>query len=252
MCIILFQWQPESATPLVLAANRDEFHARPTEAATWRDNVFCGQDKLAGGTWLGMTPEGRFAAVTNFREPIQDKTSGQRSRGELPWCYLQGELPPADYVQLVAQQQQEYGPFNLLVGNRQQLWYLGNRGEGPVEVAAGIHGLSNGLLDTPWPKVQRGKQSLELAIEAGSQEADLLAFLTDRQQPAEHELPETGVGKSLEQLVAPIFVQSPTYGTRCSSLLWLPANNAPLMVEHRWQPNGQPAGISRSQKISSN
>lgn len=236
MCILLFQWQPDSELPLILAGNRDEFYARPTEAARWRDDIFCGRDLRAGGTWLGVTRSGRFAAVTNFREPIQETTSGARSRGELPWTFLNDEaITPEDYATSVATRQSDYGPFNLLVGDRNSLWYVSNRGAAPQAVASGIHGLSNGLLDTPWPKVARGKQLLTHAIQQGASETDLLALLTDRHQPDASELPQTGVPDTLEKLVAPIFIESAQYGTRCSTLLWLPPFGEPRISEHRWR-----------------
>lgn len=236
MCILLFRWQPENATPLILAGNRDEFYARPTEAARWRGSVFCGLDLRAGGTWLGVTRSGRFAAVTNFREPIQEPGAGARSRGELPWNFLHDdEITPEDYIQAIATQQSDYGPFNLLAGDRNSLWYVSNRGAAPQAVEPGVHGLSNGLLDTPWPKVARGKQLLTHAIEQGASETDLLALLTDRHQPGDDELPQTGVPNALEKLVAPIFIESAQYGTRCSTLLWLPKTGEPRISERRWR-----------------
>jgi uncharacterized protein with NRDE domain len=234
VCVILFQWQPDNDTPLILAANRDEFYARPTEAARWREDIFCGIDLRAGGTWIGITRQGRFAAVTNFREPIQEPTPGQLSRGELPWQFLHESTSPEDYVKLVARRQQRYGPFNLLVGTHQSLWYVSNRGAAPQAVAPGIHGLSNGLLDTPWPKVLRGKQLLANVIKQGASETGLLAVLTDRYQPDEADLPQTGVPDALEKLVAPIFVASAQYGTRCSTLLKLSSAGNPEIQEHRW------------------
>lgn len=236
MCILLFQWQPKNITPLVLAANRDEFYARPTEAARWRGNTFCGLDLRAGGTWLGINREGRFAAVTNFREPIDAPLPGRRSRGELPLNYLEGTLSPSAYTQEVAASGDDFGPFNLLVGNRCELWYVSNRGASPQVVAPGIHGLSNGLLDTAWPKVERGKQLLAEAIGKGATPPDLLALLTDTHQPADARLPATGVDTHFERLLAPIFIASEQYGTRASTLLWLPQQGAPAIEEHRWLP----------------
>ncbi len=234
MCIILFQWQPDADIPLIAAANRDEFYQRPTEAARWRGNVFCGLDQRAGGTWMGVTREGRFAAVTNFREPIQANDAGQRSRGDLPWQFLQGTDTPDVYAKQLVDTQQEYGPFNLLVGDSTSLWYISNRGAAPQAVSPGLHGLSNGLLDTPWPKIKRGKQLLSHALQQGAKKDDLLHLLADNSQPPEEELPNTGVPPALERLVAPIFVQSAQYGTRCSTLLWLPKKGEPRIMEKRW------------------
>lgn len=234
MCIVLFQWQPDSETPLVLAANRDEFYARPTEAARWRGTLFCGLDKQAGGTWIGVTRDGRFAAITNFRESLNPLPPQLLSRGNLPMAYLQGTQTPQQYARQVADRQAQYGPFNLLVGDKTQLWYVGNRGAAPQPVSAGLHGLSNALLDTPWPKVERGKQLLKNAIQQGASQEALLNVLTDKHQPADHELPKTGVPEWMEKMVAPIFIESAQYGTRCSTLLTLTQTGEPQISEHLW------------------
>lgn len=235
MCIILFQWQPGADTPLVLAANRDEFYARPTESARWRGDIFCGIDKEAGGTWFGVTQEGRFAAVTNFRESLTPLPATLKSRGKLPLAYLEGAASPKDYVHHVQPSQEAYGPFNLLVGDKDSLWYIGNRGAAPQEVPPGLHGLSNALLNTSWPKIERGKDLLARAIEEGGTNEQLLAVLTDRHQPDASELPQTGVPAWLEEMVAPIFIESAQYGTRCSTLLVVPREGAVRVHEHVWR-----------------
>lgn len=234
MCIVLFQWQPQSGTPLIMAANRDEFYKRPAEAARWRGNIFCGIDKEAGGTWFGVTKEGRFAAVTNFRESLSAQPKHLKSRGQLPFNYLNMETTPEAYVHQIAEQQEHYGPFNLLVGDRESLWYVGNRGADPQAVEPGLHGLSNALLDTPWPKINRGKALLSEAIAQGANDKDLLGVLQDRHQPQREELPETGVPQSIEEIVAPIFIESADYGTRCSTLLTLPKDGPPQVSEYNW------------------
>ena len=149
MCIVLFDWRPGAATPLSVAANRDEFHARPTEAARWRGGVFCGLDIRAGGTWLGIHRDGRFAVITNFREPIAEPGGGERSRGLLPQAFLESRDSPEAFCAALADEQHHYAGFNLLVGDRRTLWYLSNRGAAPRPVDPGLHGLSNGLLDEP-------------------------------------------------------------------------------------------------------
>ena len=248
MCIVLFDWQPGSATPLRVAANRDEFHARPAEPARWRDGIFCGLDLTAGGTWLGIHRNGRFAGVTNYREPITDRQPGERSRGLLPFAFLKGEQTPEQFSHHLAKEQHHYGAFNLLVGTvnadpeQDSLWYLGNRGATPRAVRPGIHGLSNGLLDDPWPKVERAKQNLAAAVTAGGDLQQLLQVVNDRYQPNDSELPDTGVGIDLERLIAPIFIQSETYGTRASSAVILDRRQGPQMLEQRWQPDGNAAG----------
>lgn len=245
MCIVLFDWHPDTATPLTVAANRDEFHARETEPARWRGDIFCGLDKRAGGTWMGIHRDGRFAAITNFREPIAERTPGEYSRGLLPQAFLQGDQSPEAFCRALQNEQHHYAGFNLLVGDHHQLWYLGNRGAPAQPVRPGLHGLSNGLLDDPWPKVQRGRQRLAAAIESGASLDDLLAVVSDRQQPAEAALPDTGVPTELERLVAPIFICSTEYGTRSSSAMRLDAGSAPVMAEQSWRADGQADGTPR-------
>lgn len=241
MCIILFAWQVHPDYPLVVAANRDEFHHRPAAPARWRDGVWCGLDKAAGGTWLGTTAGGRFAALTNFREPLADQTPGRISRGHLPLAFLRGDDSPGDYMRRVEKEAEDYAGFNLLVGDRAQLWYFSNRSEdSAIAVTPGIHGLCNGLLDDPWPKTLRGKQLLKQAMDQGLSREALLSLLQDRWQPEDEALPDTGVDLHTERLVAPIFIHSQGYGTRASSAVLVPEQGTPLVAEQRWGPDGEP------------
>lgn len=242
MCTILFAWQQDPEQPLLLAANRDEFHQRPTAPAEWHNDVFSGIDLLAGGTWLGLHKAGRFAAVTNFREmPLQHQAL---SRGSLPMDFLTGNQTPAEYCASLLPVQQDYGPFNLLVCDGQSLWYMSNRGAAPRELAPGVYGMSNGLLNDPWPKVVRGRQAL--AEQHHATDDELFALLRDTYQPADHELPDTGVGVDMERRVAPLFIRSEEYGTRCSSVVRLRAKEGWSMVEQSWDPNGNASGPRRA------
>ena len=243
MCIILFAWQQHTDYPLVVAANRDEFHHRPAEAVRWRGDLLCGLDLAAGGTWLGMTRAGRFAAVTNFREPIQDRTPGNRSRGMLPLGFLESDDSPQRWLQQLQPEQEQYGGFNLLVSDGDSLWYMGNRGADPQPVAPGIHALSNGLLDTEWPKTRRGKQLMGEALANGASPDMLLEILADDHLPDDNALPDTGVGVELERLVAPIFIQSAAYGTRASTAVRLHRSGGFDFTEQRWQPGGSRADV---------
>lgn|SRR5690554_1509019 len=242
MCIVLFAWQTHADYPLVVAANRDEFHHRPAEPARWRGDLLCGLDLVAGGTWLGVSREGRFAAVTNYREPIADRTPGNRSRGMLPLGFLESELAPMDYLQGLVGEQQEYGGFNLLVSDGRELAWMSNRGVAPQRVEPGVHALSNGQLDTDWPKTRRGRALLEQALESKPDPARLLALLEDDQIPDDDQLPNTGVGLEMERLVAPIFIQSAAYGTRASTAVLLGRDGRLQFAEQRWQPGGGRAG----------
>ncbi|MCU5787270.1 NRDE family protein [Alloalcanivorax marinus] len=245
MCIVLFDWRPDTARPLAVAANRDEFHARPAEPARWRGPVFHGLDLTAGGTWLGVHRDGRFAVITNFREPLTERGAGERSRGLLPQAFLQGDQGPEAFCRALRAEQTHYAGFNLLVGDHQSLWYLSNRGAPPQPVAPGLHGLSNGLLDDPWPKVERGKARLAEALATGGDLDALLGVVNDRHQPDDDALPDTGVSTELERLVAPVFIQSERYGTRASSAVTVPARGEPAMAEQSWRPDGEPDGPPR-------
>jgi len=152
MCLIVFAWRPGHALPLLLAANRDEFHARPSlPLAAWEDapSIIGGRDLQAGGTWLGVRPDGRFAALTNIR--IGGQPAGRRSRGELVERYLRGELAPADYLAGLSAGIEDYAGFNLLVGTARELWHFNSQSAAPRRLEAGVYGLCNADLDTPWP-----------------------------------------------------------------------------------------------------
>lgn len=226
MCTLLFAWQVDPARPLIVAANRDEFHARPTAAAsTWpRDaeadapEIVAGRDLQAGGTWLGVTREGRFAALTNVREPFVAPPPGARSRGGLVAEFLRGRAAPGEYLAGLAPD--TYAGFNLVVGDRSSLWYLSNR-TGPARaLGPGVYGVSNAALDTPWPKVRRGRENLARLVAAGAASPEaVLALLADRAPAPDAELPDTGVGLVMERVLSPLCVVSPGYGTRSSTAL---------------------------------
>lgn len=219
MCLIVLAWQAHPDYPLILAANRDEFYLRAAAPARfWEESpqVLAGRDLSAGGTWLGVTRSGRFAAITNFREPGAPK--GERSRGLLVSAYLQGAAAPLAYAQQVAESGSHYGGFNLLVGDRAELVAVGNRGTAPVRLKPGVHGLSNHLLNTPWPKVEKSRAALRALLPAPRSEA-LLALLADREPAGTDTLPDTGVGTDMERLLSPLFIRTAAYGTRASSVV---------------------------------
>ena len=191
MCLIVFAWRPGHALPLIVAANRDEFYARPTQPlAAWEDapGVHAGRDLEAGGTWLGVGPQGRFAALTNIRDPGQ--AQGPRSRGELVAAFLQGELGVEAYLDQVTSRSGQYSGFNLLVGDGQQLGYLHAREATPRLLKAGVYGLSNAGLDTPWPKLVKARDGLENLLDTPEPHR-LLALLADNEPAADG---DRGVG----------------------------------------------------------
>lgn len=238
MCLIVFAWRPGHALPLVVAANRDEFYARPTQAlAAWEDapGVHAGRDLEAGGSWLGVGRDGRFAALTNIRDPGQ--APGPRSRGELVAAYLQGELGVQAYLDQVASRSSQYSGFNLLVGDGRQLGYLHAREGRPRLLAAGVYGLSNAGLDTPWPKLLKARAGLERVLETPEPE-QLLALLADPAPAADSELPDTGVGLATERLLSSVFIASQTYGTRASTVLVVNKDGRRRMIERSFGPFG--------------
>ncbi len=225
MCLIIFAYRSHPDYRLVLAANRDEFYDRPTQPADfWEDapDILAGRDLKAGGTWMGITKTGRLAAITNYRE-TGSTVEGAPSRGDLVKNYLAGNSAPYDYLKTVQDKGQIYNGFNLIIGDEKDLLYYANRDGSIRDVKPGVHGLSNHLLDTPWPKVNKGVRKLHsLMIEKkGFSPEDIFKTLADRSTPLDEELPDTGVGLEWERILSPMFIASNTYGTRCSSiLLW--------------------------------
>ena len=238
MCLIVFAWRPGHAQPLVVAANRDEFYARPAKPlAQWVDapQVFAGRDLEAGGTWLGVGANGRFAALTNIREP--HKPPSRRSRGELVSDFLSGNQSIGEYFADVGRRSVEYAGFNLLLGSGDQLWHYNSQDVAPQLLGAGIYGLSNAGLDTPWPKLLKAKTALAEVLNDPQPQA-LLALLSDRQTAPFSDLPDTGVGLATESLLSSVFISSPSYGTRASTALIINADGSRLMVEHSFGPLG--------------
>jgi len=244
MCLILFSFEPDSPEPLIVLANRDEFHARPTAQAFPWDNerdMVAGQDLKSGGTWLGVSSKGRFAAVTNYRQ-LSDMQPGELSRGELPVSFLMSDTPAMEYLELVASAEDAYSGFNLLVYDGNELGYWSNRsGQAPSNVSPGIHGLSNALLDTSWPKVETGKQAVQELLEAGRDaDMDWMRVLSDRTQASDDALPNTGVGLEKERMLSPRCIVSPDYGTRCSSWVRIHASGRVEFEERTWIPADLP------------
>ena len=255
MCLIAFAWKAHARYRLVVAANRDELHARPTApAAFWADapQVYAGRDLQDGGTWMGITGSGRFAALTNFRDPNEFK-AGAPSRGNLVSNFLREETLPHDYAQSLGAIQYLYNGFNLLVSDSDALWYVGNRSGAPRAVEQGIHGLSNALLDTPWPKATGLKADLTAALAAHPADqadtslliATLLDALADQAPTPDAQLPETGVGLERERQLAPRMIVNPRYGTRSATVLLMDHAGNIEMAERSFVPGGTASGEVR-------
>lgn len=240
MCTILIAHQVAEQTPLLVLANRDEFYARPTAAmAEWPEmpGLIAGRDLASGGTWFGARDE-RWASITNVREGRKNPAehAHQRSRGWLVLDYLQSDLHPADYLARISASTEQYAGYNLLLGDGLSLWYASNRSAEPIHLPPGIYGLSNGLLDSPWPKVLRGKQELkELMQNPGFADREAFSLLTNTSLAGDDELPDTGVPYAWEKLLSATFIMSRDYGTRCSTLLRIDKQRHYRIVERRYQ-----------------
>lgn len=246
MCLIVLAWRQHPDFPLVLAANRDESFLRPSAAAAFwprEPHILAGRDLQAGGTWLGVTRGGRFAALSNVREAA---AAGGPSRGRLVSAFLRGTASPADYLAGVDRHGMQFAGFNLLAGDGCQLGYCSNRDGAARLLAPGIYGLSNHLLDTPWSKVQRAKDLIApLLTRPEPQPEDFWALLADRWQPPEEQLPKTGLDGDRERRFSSIFVPGGDYGTRCSTVLLMGRDGRVRFVERRFDAKGDCAGEAR-------
>ena len=220
MCLILFAYRQHADYPLLLIANRDEFYARPTRDAHWWDEtpVFAGRDLEAGGTWLGINRNGRFAAVTNVRE-AGGMSAGKKSRGALTSDFLSATVSAPDYLQALAPRDRDYAGFNLLLWDPQGFWFYSNRDHVIRRIEAGVYGVSNGSFDEPWPKLSSGKEELGAMLDGEIDAAELMEILTDHRIAEDHELPQTGVSLDIERMLSSRFIRSPEYGTRACTVL---------------------------------
>jgi uncharacterized protein with NRDE domain len=249
MCLLVLAWQAHPRYPLVIAANRDEYHERPAAPlAKWSEppGILAGRDLRAGGAWLGIDPQRRFGVVTNFRE-LQRPQPAAPSRGGLIPRYLAGGEGLGQFFARLESAAQEYSGFNLLLGERGSLWYGSNRAVPFArELPPGVYGLSNELLDTPWPKLTRVKARFrEWLAQPQASPAGLFALLADRTPSADGDapLPTGGLPPEWERILSAPFVVHPVYGTRCSTVVLLEPDGALYLAERRFdsaaEPNGQ-------------
>ena len=243
MCLLVLALHHHPRLPLIVAGNRDEFHARPAQAAHWwRDHpeIVGGRDLQAGGTWLALHRNGRFAAVTNFRDAHRER-AGLRSRGHLITGFLGAEASVIEYLESI--DADAYAGFNLLVADRRTAGYLSNRGGGMRELPPGIYGLSNATLDDPWTKVTRTKSKLaQLIDEDRVDPASLMRLLGDRQTASTDEVETNGLSSSMAHALTAPFIVHPEYGTRCSTALTIDDTGGVQFVERSFGPDGRPNG----------
>lgn len=255
MCLIAFSCKVHPEHPLLLVANRDEFHARPAAPLAWWDDqpqLLAGRDLQEGGSWLGVSRDGRAAAVTNVRSP--DVASRKLlSRGRLVADFLAGTQSAETYGASLCSTANDYGGFNLLLFDGRETRYLSNHPQFESRaVEPGVHSLSNAQLDTPWPKSHVAQAAMHawLARDLDDPEA-LLAAMADRSQAPDAALPHTGVGLELERMLSSAFIRTPGYGTRCTSLLRVARDGAVELFERRFDASGAISGETRERFQSS-
>jgi len=242
MCLIVFAHRVHPDYPIIIAANRDEFYARPTLALDqWTDgsDIVAGRDLEGGGTWMGVSPNGRIAALTNYREP-GIRIDEAPSRGHLVSDFLKGPYSLNHYLKLLESTSNQYNGFNILLSEDGRWVYYSNRGGAPQELRAGIHGLSNHALNTPWPKVIKSCRAVEERLAAHRPPAteDLMQVLQDRTMPPDADLPGTGVGLEWERRLGSIFIESDIYGTRSSTVLLVGKDGTARMHERTFGRHG--------------
>lgn len=246
MCLLLIAVDTVPATPLLLLGNRDEFHARATAAAApWQESprVVGGRDLVAGGSWLALRDDGRYAAITNLRTGVP--ATAPRSRGDLVRDFVFGEATPERYLEALRGKVADYGPFNLVVGDVAGTFALGSNDRVVRALRAGVHVVSNGPIGVHWPKTERLQRRFERFVADDGAEFDetrLLDLLFDETQPPDSVLPDTGVGAALERVLAPIFIRGERYGTRASTLAMRSEAGGCRLRERRFGPAARADG----------
>lgn len=238
MCLINLHFKEHKNYKLIVAANRDEFYKRPTAAAHfWKDEptILAGRDLEQNGTWLGITKNGRFAALTNYRDPAY-MNPGKYSRGKIVSDYLIGSDKPETYVKNIQQEKEQYSGFNLILGNPNHMMYYNNINDSVSNIEVGTHSLSNHFINTPWPKVTKGKEQLHAYV-TGHKKIDpevLFTILANDEIANDELLPNTGVGLTLERQLSPLFINLEEYGTRCSTVLLINKNDDVTFIERTY------------------
>lgn len=239
MCLTVFAYRVHKQYPLILATNRDEFYKRPTRPAQFWDehpNLLAGQDLKAGGTWMGITKNHRFAALTNYRDMTNVKENAP-SRGHLVSDFLKSDVSPVDYFQSLKPNAAEFNGFNLLFGTTDKLYYFNNEHIKLRELEAGYYSLSNAFLNTKWPKTEKALSDFKSLIENNTlKENQLFNLLQNTQTYPDHKLPSTGLPLEKERMVSSIFIQSDDYGTRCSTLLFADPDGETTFIEKSYRP----------------
>ena len=241
MCLILFSYKNTPQYKLILISNRDEFHNRLTKPLNfWENNpdIISGIDMVGSGTWLGLNKNGRFAALTNYRDPLSIKANAP-TRGDIVRNFLESNIDPKTYlIEIQKNNPKKYNGFNLLAGDLNSMYYTSNRINNVLNIEPGLYGLSNSLLNVSWPKLEKGKKELNRVISKNSKfsNEELFNILTDKTRPPENELPDTGIGLEWEKMLSSIFIQNPIYGTRSSSIILIDYENKARFIERTYDP----------------
>ncbi len=248
MCLVIVALDAHPTFPLVIAANRDEFHARAALPARWGERppfvgVLAGRDLAAGGTWLGVRRDGRWALLTNVREGGARNDPSAPSRGELVPAVLNTSDRPAAALSAAMRNAAAYNGFNLLAGDARRAFWTSNRSDAVRAIPAGVHGVSNALLDTPWPKLERTRAAVSAWADQDSGDiAPVFAALSDRHRPPDAALPSTGVPLEWERLLSAPFIVGKDYGTRCSTVLAVDRDGNARFVERTFDTCGVATG----------
>lgn len=248
MCVILFALGCHPRFRLIVAANRDEAYARPAlPAAFWVDqpHVFGGRDLEHGGTWLGVATTGRFAAITNYRQG-RSLDGAAQSRGDLTREYLTGTHEPLEYMRRAEEDRAQYRGYSFIAGSADALYFYSNRGNAVQTISPGVHGLSNRLLDEPWPKVQKGVATMTGLLHSSESEISesLFELLRDRTPAPDDLLPSTGIELERERALSAAFIAGDTYGTRASTVVLVDRDGRVLFAEHTFGPGGVATGAT--------
>lgn len=244
MCLINFQFQQHPQYKLILIANRDEEYSRPTEPAHfWKDepDLLAGRDLRHMGTWLGITRSGRFSAITNFRtRTFPAATDAKISRGRIVQNYLTGLLPPEEFLKQLRQNRSKYEGFNLLAGDQNVIFHYNNNFDEITKIPAGIHGLSNATLNTPWPKLKGSKNDFakQVVQEAPLDPESLFLIFSDQTEAPDQSLPQTGLPIELERVLSSRFIQTDDYGTVSSTILLIDQQDQATFIERRFDRQG--------------
>ncbi len=241
MCLIAFAYKTHPKYDLILAANRDEFYARPTrKAQVWEQEGFprivAGKDLQAGGTWMGISQDGKWGALTNYRDP-EWESQKKTTRGKIVIDYLKSDSGASSGIIELHHRNDDYVGFNVLFGDKDELFHYSNKNQNPVAIQPGIHGVSNALLNTSWPKLDAAKENLHSIISnTDFQKEDIFDMLTNQETARDQNLPDTGIPYKWEKAISSIFIQTETYGTRSSSILLIDKSGYMEFTERRYTP----------------